>query len=217
MAPSTIHVLAGVNGSGKSSILGEYIRSKGGSYFNPDSYTKDLMKAAPKLSLGEAQSEAWHFGKNELTRACDTETAFAFETTLGGKTITDILLQAAKSGTRISVYYIGLKSVELNIKRVAERVERGGHDIPIEKIKKRWEDSRLNIIRLLPHLNELLIYDNSKSVSAGESPKPELLIKIIDQKIIGGSESLIRQDFPEWAQPIAMEAINRLGDSLDLD
>lgn len=211
MAPSTIHVLAGVNGSGKSSILGEYIRSKGGFYFNPDSYTKDLMKADPKLSLGEAQSEAWHFGKNELTKACETRTAFAFETTLGGKTMTDILLQAAKSGTRVSVYYIGLNSVELNIKRVAERVERGGHDIPIEKIKERWEASLLNIIRLLPHLNELLVYDNSKSVAIGASPQPEQLIKLSGGKIEGESKSLLRKDFPEWAQPIAMEAINVFG------
>ena len=212
MEPSTIHVFAGVNGSGKSSILGEFIRSQGGSYFNPDSYTKALMTADPALSLGEAQSEAWLFGKNELTKACEGQTAFAFETTLGGKTMTDILLRAAKSGTRVSVYYIGLNSVELNIKRVAERVERGGHDIPIEKIKKRWEDSLLNIIRLLPHLNELLVYDNSKSVKKGASPAPKRLIKITEGTIEGGSNSLLRNGFPEWAQPIAMEAINTFGE-----
>lgn len=212
MESSTIHVFAGVNGSGKSSILGEFIRSQGGSYFNPDSYTKALMTADPALSLREAQSEAWLFGKNELTKACEDQIAFAFETTLGGKTITDILLRAATSGTRVSVYYIGLNSMELNIKRVAERVERGGHDIPIEKIRQRWEGSLLNIIRLLPHLNELLVYDNSKSVKKGASPAPERLIKLSDGIIEGGSNNLLRNDFPEWAQPIAMEAINTFGE-----
>ena len=212
MAQSTIYVFAGVNGSGKSSILGEFVKSQGGSFFNPDAYAKDLMAIDRSLSLAEAQSEAWLFGKNELESACDEGAPFAFETTLGGNTITSILLSAAKSGAKISVYYIGLNSVELNIERVAARVARGGHDIPIEKIRQRWEGSLLNIIKLLPYLNELLVYDNSKTVAEASRPAPETLIRISNQKIVGGSQSLLYDDFPEWAQPIAMEAINVFGE-----
>lgn len=208
MQPSTIHVFAGVNGSGKSSILGEFIKANGGSYYNPDGYAKDLMTTAPELSLVEAQAEAWQLGKDQLIRACRDETAFAFETTLGGKTFTDLLLHFAKTGTRISVYYIGLNSVELNVQRVAERVQRGGHDIPLEKIKQRWESSLLNLIRLIPHLNELLVFDNSRSVTQGSPPQPQRLIKVSAGNIIGGPKSLLNKKFPEWAQPIAMEVIN---------
>ncbi|MGJ8654492.1 MAG: zeta toxin family protein [Opitutaceae bacterium] len=211
MQPSSIHVFAGVNGSGKSSILGGFIESQGGSYFNPDTYTRDLLAIDPSLTLAEAQSEAWNFGKDALQNACDTGSSFAFETTLGGNTIPKILLHAALNDTKISVYYIGLNSVELNIERVAARVARGGHDIPIEKIRQRWEGSILNIIQLLPHLNELLVYDNSKTVKVGAHPEPELLIKISEGTIHGGKNSLLREDFPEWAQPIAMEAINHSG------
>ncbi|WPJ96720.1 hypothetical protein SH580_03250 [Coraliomargarita algicola] len=64
------------------------------------------------------------------------------------------------------------------------------------------------MIQLLPHLNELLVYDNSKSVKKDASPIPECLIKITEGKIEGGNSSLLRKDFPDWAQPIAMEAIN---------
>lgn len=58
MSDSTIYVFAGVNGSGKSSILGERIKSAGGSFFNPDTFTRELMAADPSLSLDEAQSAA---------------------------------------------------------------------------------------------------------------------------------------------------------------
>jgi predicted ABC-type ATPase len=211
MAQSTIHVFAGVNGSGKSSILGGFIESQGGTFFNPNAYTRDLMMVDPNLALAEAQSEAWTFGKDTLQDACEMGQAFAFETTLGGGTITHILFNAAKSGTKISIYYIGLNSIELNIERVAARVIRGGHDIPIAKIRQRWQGSLLNVIKLLPLLNELNVYDNSTTVEVGKRPKPELLIRIVNQKIVGGKRSLLREDFPEWAQPIAMEAINLYG------
>jgi predicted ABC-type ATPase len=213
MPQSTIHLFAGVNGSGKSSVLGEYITEQGGHYFNPDQYTRDLMGADSSLSLEEAQSEAWLFGKTQLEKACKNKTYFAFETTLGGNTITKILLDAATKGIPITVYYIGLESVELNIDRVAARVERGGHAIPEEKIRQRWEGSILNIIQLLPHLNELIVYDNSKTVEEGDNPEPQRLIHISEGKIMGGPESLIREDFPEWAMPVAAEAIKHFAES----
>lgn len=56
------------------------------------------MAAALNPSLREAQSEAWLFGKDQLIQACEANTPVAFETTLGDKTITDIPLEAAKSG-----------------------------------------------------------------------------------------------------------------------
>lgn len=83
MKDSTIHVFAGVNGSGKSSILGEPIKSAGGSFFNPDTFTRELMAADPSLTLEEAQSTAWSFGRDSLEDAIATGRNFAFETTLG--------------------------------------------------------------------------------------------------------------------------------------
>lgn len=212
MKDSTIHVFAGVNGSGKSSILGERIQSAGGSFFNPDTFTRELMAADPSLTLEEAQSVAWSFGRDSLEDAIAKGRNFAFETTLGGNTITRILLNAAKSGTRISVFYIGLESVDINIARVAARVAKGGHAIPTEKIMQRWYGSIENICTLLPYLNGLSVYDNSETVKSGESPKTKRLVSIIDGKLLTLREDLLSPDFPEWAQPIAMVALDRYGE-----
>ncbi|MEK7223023.1 MAG: zeta toxin family protein [Pseudomonadota bacterium] len=201
-----IHVLAGVNGAGKSSIGGATVRQHGGEYFNPDEAARALMGANSALTQTDANSAAWRQGVQLLQRAIEERLDFAFETTLGGNTITDLLTQAAEQGIEIHVWYVGLSSPELHIARVQARVSQGGHDIPEEAIHRRYEHSRLNLIELLPHLTTLRMYDNSVDADpvAGLTPKPALVLHVEGGKILGP------QDFastPDWAKPIVAAAI----------
>ncbi len=201
-----IHVLAGVNGAGKSSIGGAIVRQHGGEYFNPDEAARALMKANSALTQTDANSTAWRQGVQLLQRAIKERLDFAFETTLGGNTITDLLTQAAEQGIAIHVWYVGLSSPELHIARVQARVSQGGHDIPEESIHRRYEHSRLNLIELLPHLTTLRMYDNSVDADpvAGLTPKPALVLHVERGKILGP------QDFaptPDWAKPIVAAAL----------
>ena len=93
-----IHVLAGVNGAGKSSIGGAAVRQHGGEYFNPDEVARTLSGKAPALTQADANSAAWRQGASLLSRAIDERLEFTFETTLGGNTITSLLVQAAEQG-----------------------------------------------------------------------------------------------------------------------
>ncbi len=95
-------------------------------------------------------------------RAIAERCNFAFETTLGRSTITSLLETALLSGIEVRIAYVGLSSPELHIARVRSRVEKGGHDIPEERIRDRYDRGRLNLIRLLPRLTELRVYDNVK-------------------------------------------------------
>jgi predicted ABC-type ATPase len=201
-----IHVLAGVNGAGKSSIGGAIVRQHGGEYFNPDEAARALMEANSALTQTDANSAAWRQGVQLLQRAIKERLDFAFETTLGGNTITDLLTQAAEQGIAIHVWYVGLSSPELHIARVQARVSQGGHDIPEESIHRRYEHSRLNLIELLPHLTTLRMYDNSVDADpvAGLTPKPALVLHVERGKILGP------QDFaptPDWAKPIVAAAL----------
>src|SRR5437899_2385939 len=103
-----------------------------------------------------------------------------FETTLGGATITALLERALASGLDVRVWYVGLGSVELHLARVRARVAAGGHDIPEATVRRRFHDSRLNLIRLLPRLTELRVYDNSAEADprAGVAPEPRLLLQL---------------------------------------
>jgi hypothetical protein len=93
-----IYVLAGANGAGKSSVAGAMFSAKGTPYFNPDDATRLILSANPKITLAQANSEAWYQGKRLLERAIGERLTFALETTLGGKTITALLDTALLAG-----------------------------------------------------------------------------------------------------------------------
>ena len=134
-----IYVLAGTNGAGKSSIVGAMLIELGVEYFNPDEAAALIADANPGIALEDAQSAAWQEGKRLLERAIAERFDFAFETTLGGSTITALLEQAIASGIEVRIWYVGLDSVELHIARVRARAAKGGHDIPDERIRERYQ------------------------------------------------------------------------------
>lgn len=172
-----ILVLAGVNGAGKSSLGGKIIRERGVDYFNPDEAARRIS-AAKGCSVDKANALAWEEGRRQLESAINGRFSHAIETTLGGNTIPALLMDAARAGIHVIVWFVGLASPEHHIARVRSRVVSGGHDIPEEMIRKRWDTSRRNLIALLPHLTDLRVYDNSeeRSPAHGSIPEPRLLL-----------------------------------------
>ncbi len=199
-------MLAGTNGAGKSSIGGEAFRSARVDYFNPDEAARRIRAAQPHLTQPEANSAAWHQGRRLLEKAIAEQQDFAFETTLGGETMTRLLERAAEAGSEVRVWYAGLASVELHIERVRRRVAKGGHDIPEADIRRRHDRSRLNLIRLLPKLVELRLFDNSTEgdPDAGRTPAPELLLHWRSGRIVAPRDF---KGTPDWAKPILAASI----------
>jgi len=109
-------------------------------------------------------------------------------------------------GIEVRIWYVGLDSVERHLARVRSRVAQGGHDIPSERIQERYVQSRLNLIRLLPRLTELLLFDNSveADLRAGTALEPKLLLHIVRGKI---RDICKLNDVPEWAKPILATAL----------
>jgi predicted ABC-type ATPase len=205
---SRIYVLAGVNGGGKSSLGGATFRAFGADYYNPDEVARELMASRPGLTWAEANASAWGSGRALLERAIRERLDFAFETTLGGNTIPRLLREAAKTGIEIRIWFVGLESPELHIERVAARVRRGGHPIPEEMIRQRYERSRLNLVQLLPSLAGLKVYDNSDHADpeAGGLPTPRLVLHLEGARILGPEDL---SQTPDWAKPIVAAALRR--------
>ena len=210
--PAVITVLAGVNGAGKSSIGGAHLRAQGAEYYNPDEAARILMKQHPMLTQAEVNALAWQEGKQRLESAIAEGSHFVFETTLGGNTITRLLLEAAAGGAVLQVWYAGLKSVELHLQRVAARVGKGGHDIPESDIRKRWTASLGNLIRLIPWITTLRVYDNSaeRNPSLGLAPQPRLLLAI-DEKSLTYPPAEALVETPAWAKPLVFAAYRHFG------
>lgn len=206
MIPAQIVVLAGVNGAGKSSVAGAAIRAEGGEFFDPDSAAREVLAANPSLAAAEANARAWEIGRSRLERALTQGEFFAFETTLGGKTICDLLLAGAARGAEIHLSFVGLASPELHIERVRRRVVAGGHDIPEEKIRQRFTTSRENLVRLLPHLATLYLYDNSAEAAPKKGLRPTLLLLLHMEsgKVV---RRVMLDQVPGWAKPILAAAL----------
>lgn len=203
-----ITVLAGTNGAGKSSIAGELLRQKGGAYFNPDEVTKSILDEHEGMPLKDANSLAWKQGKRLLEEAIRDGKDYTFETTLGGATITRLLLQASASGHDVRIWYAGLDSAERHVERVRRRVERGGHDIPEERIRARYDGSRENLAKLIPSLASLSVYDNSIDADPhdGDAPRPRLVLRMERGKIVEPKPEGLAAT-PEWAKPLAAAAM----------
>lgn len=202
---ANIFVLAGVNGAGKSSIGGAALAARGAVYFNPDLAARDLVEADPRLTLEQANGHAWELGRRGLERALQQGANFAFETTLGARTIPDLLLSGARAGARVHVWYAGLASPELHLRRVRARVLAGGHDIPEARIRARFDSSRANLVRLLPHLASLRVFDNSTDADpkAGHQPQLVLLLHMQDGRV---ARHAPLSSVPEWAKSILAAA-----------
>jgi len=203
-----IFVLAGVNGAGKSSVGGALLEEHGLTWFNPDSYARELITQLG-VSLEEAIARAWQHSRLQLEAALTQGTNYAFETTLGAKTIPDLLARAVETH-QVVMIFCGLSSAEQHIERVRFRVANGGHDIPESKIRERWVGSRANLIRLLPHLAHVQVFDNSAQAAPGESiPDPVLVLETIEGSIVfpdpGDAHALAGT--PEWARPVLQAAI----------
>lgn len=208
-ADPTIAVLAGTNGAGKSSIGGALLRQVGVAYFNPDEVAREILEVHPSLPLAEANSLAWREEVRQLEEAIRHRRHFAFETTLGGTTIAATLRKALDAGMDVRIWYVGLESPELHIARVAARVARGGHPVPEDTIRQRFDASRVNLIKLLGRLTELKMFDNSAQADPhlGQAPEPRLLLHLRQGRILGpGPAELART--PDWAKPIVEAALS---------
>lgn len=199
-------MLAGVNGAGKSSLGGAALQASGAEFFNPDVMAARLREQQPGLSVSQANGLAWTLGRKGLERALAEGLNYAFETTLGGRSIVKLLLDSARGGAAIHVWYAGLATPELHLRRIAARVAAGGHDIPEAKVRERFDASRSNLVKLMPHLASLRVYDNSFEADprAGRRPQPALLLQMQAGRVVAHAPL---RSVPAWAKPLLAAAL----------
>ncbi|GAA5235666.1 hypothetical protein FOZ76_03855 [Verticiella sediminum] len=206
MPRPALYVLAGVNGAGKSSIGGHLLTRKGLAWYNPDTYARELI-ALTGCTQGEANAAAWQEGMRRLDAALAAGETYAFETTLGGNTVARKIAAASRTHD-VMVWFCGLDTPERHIARVRARVQAGGHDIPADKIRERYDAARLNLIALMPRLARLHVYDNSQDAAPGAGvADPRLLLDMAQGRPRWPTavDDLART--PEWAKPLVEAAM----------
>ena len=96
-----------------------------------------------------------------LHRYIEEGVSFNQETTLSGKSVFAAVRSAKKHGYSIKLFYIGVESADLAIKRVHQRVEKGGHGIDDATVRRRYSVSMEALKRIIPLCDVVEIFDNS--------------------------------------------------------
>jgi len=203
-AEPTIWVVAGPNGAGKSSIVGEMINQSRGTFYNPDEVARALREREPRLHPVRANELAWREGKRLLEQSIAERRNFAFETTLGGKSISSLLHRAAREGISVRMWFLALAHPDQHVARVRARVLEGGHDIAESVIRERYDRSRENLVALLPRLDVLRVYDNSADAQPNGRAEPRLILELRNGRILNRSDL---SSTPPWAQAIVAAAL----------
>lgn len=171
-------IIGGVNGVGKSSIYGVLgsINEDLGVIIDTDKITARL--GGDKLKGGKETvriiNSCLEHGEN-----------FTQETTLSGQKTLKTILAAREKGYRIHLYYIAVGSADESLLRIKNRVRKGGHDIPMEVVQKRFEKRFDDFMKILPYCDQVQFYDNENG-----------FVKVADHK--GGKIELVGEYAPRW-------------------
>lgn len=155
-----LYVIRGANGSGKTTSALSILPALGVTeYVNANAIAAGLSPLNPEAMA----VQAGRLMLERLRTLADSELDFAFETTLAARTFVPFLQQCKNRGYTICLLYFWLRSPDLAVERVARRVASGGHSIPEEVIRRRYERGRRNLFELYLHLcDEWFILNNSE-------------------------------------------------------
>jgi predicted ABC-type ATPase len=169
------YVIAGPNGAGKTTFAREFLPNYAEckNFVNADLIAQGMSPFSPET----AALRAGRMMLSEIQSFAEKRVSFGFETTLSGRGYVALLRRLKAEGYEIHMFFLWLKSVDLAVSRVRERVSRGGHDIPEHIIRRRFERSARNfLLHYRPLAHVWTFFDNS-----GETPKVVALGK--DQKV----------------------------------
>ncbi|MFM7276936.1 MAG: zeta toxin family protein [Microcystis aeruginosa] len=157
---SDVYLIAGPNGSGKTTVAKKILPNFLGviDYVNAD-------EIAAGLSPFNPESVAIQAGRLMLEKLVTLKCQgidFAFESTLASRNFARFLSDCQSSGYRLNLIYFWLQSPQLALERVHRRVASGGHNIPEDVVRRRYERGRINLMQLyLPLCDTWVVYDNS--------------------------------------------------------
>jgi predicted ABC-type ATPase len=133
-----LFIIAGANGSGKTTFVKGFNKSKGLIFVNAD----EIAKALSPSDLNKKRIEAGKIFLKNIYDFISRGTAFIIETTLSGKYIKKIIKKSKDCGYNVVIIYIFTDNEMANIGRIKGRVLKGEHDIPAADVIRRFKRSR---------------------------------------------------------------------------
>jgi predicted ABC-type ATPase len=152
-------MIGGPNGSGKSTLI-ELLQAQGadfGDHFNADVIAKELGVADEQTGR-KAQEMVRSLRDQALAARVD----YSWETVMSHHSHIDHLLEARSVGYEVSLVYVATEDPAVSIGRVRDRVAQGGHDVPVARIRSRYQRSLEQLPRAVLISHHARIIDNSR-------------------------------------------------------
>lgn len=157
-----IVIIAGPNGAGKTTFAREFLPNEA---HCPTFINADLIAAG--LAPFEPETVAVRAGRmmlEEIENCVRTRRSFAFETTLSGRTYLNKIVEWRKLGYHVKLIFLSLLSADMAVARVAARVAQGGHNVPENVVRRRFDHGLQNFASLYKSIVDAwILYDNSGS------------------------------------------------------
>ena len=175
-----LYIIAGPNGAGKTAFAREFLPNYAGckNFVNADLIAQGMAPFSPEtaaLRAGRTMLE-------EIRSFAERRVSFAFETTLSGRSHLTLLRKLKAEGYDIHFFFLWLKSVDLALLRVKERVSRGGHDVPEAVVRRRFDRSMQNFLLDYRSLAKAwTLFDNSGEVPKVIALEKDEMVRIIDR------------------------------------
>jgi predicted ABC-type ATPase len=154
VANPTLYFLAGPNGAGKSTFYEAFFKGSGLAFVNADQITSALGISSSESSA-TADSIRLHLVKDRVSFITET----VFSDPVGAKL--QFLRDAINSGYDVALIFIGIADAILSEARVIQRVQEGGHDVPSDRLERRFTQSLKNLFAAMEFVPTVAVYDNS--------------------------------------------------------
>jgi predicted ABC-type ATPase len=177
-----IYLIAGCNGAGKTTFAKSFLPNEAHclNFLNADLIAQGLSP----LNTRAAAIKAGRLLMEGFRSFVAKREAFAFESTLSGKTYISLLKNAQQRGFRVYLHYLWLPTPAIAIARVRERVKKGGHDVPEVDIRRHFNRSLQHFIHDYTLLvDRWAVWDNQTSppqliAESGTCTTDELEVKL---------------------------------------
>ena len=183
-APRVV-VLAGPNGAGKTMVSRELVWEQLGirCFVNADTIARGLAGFAPESAALAAGRVMLH----RLKELAEAKVDFAFETNLATRSLAPWLATLRESGYRLLLAFLWLPDADLAIARVRKRVDEGGHHVPDDVVRRRYERGLANLrSTFLPMADGVWLFDSSRY-------PPRLVASGDHRNLIEGDADIVRR------------------------
>lgn len=154
-----IIIIAGPNGAGKTTFARDFLPAEAHTlrFINADLIASGLSPFNPEV----AAIKAGRLMLEEIEGCVNAGESFAFETTLSGLSYLPKIKRWQQLGYQVKLWFLSLPSPDVAVKRVAARVEQGGHNIPEEVIRRRYRAGLENFdVRYSKIVDSWAVYDS---------------------------------------------------------